>query len=194
VTAAPPAGDSSVASSHPSEDPGPLRPLAEVVEGYVSLAGWLTREIGGHARTIAGRLEAGDYSPDLVARDATRSAALVVAASIRIVNEAADAMVLLARPPQPNIVEVDATLPRPFRVPCTLALEAPLESKFDPPDRIDDRRVTLSPNPLPAQKADFVVTVDATRRPAVIYRGRVVATPSRGRAEPQAVDVRVVVR
>ncbi|MGH6690659.1 MAG: hypothetical protein ACREF4_08275, partial [Gammaproteobacteria bacterium] len=192
MTAEPPAGGARLASSPgATEDPGPLRPLAEVVEGYVNLAAWLTREIGGHARAIATRLEDGDYSPDLAVRDAARSAALVGAASIRIVNEAADALVLLARPPQPNVVEVPATLPRRFRVPCTLALERPLTTKTDPPHLIDDRRVTLSPNPLPAGAADFVVTVDATRRPGLIYRGRVVATPARGRADPQAVDVRV---
>jgi hypothetical protein len=52
----------------------------------------------------------------------------------------------------------------------------------------------MSPNPLPAGKTDFVVTVNATRRPGLIYRGRVVATPDHGQAEPQVVAVRVVVR
>lgn len=160
----------------------------------MNLAGWLTREIGGHVRTIATHLEAGDYSPDLAVRDVARSAALLAAASTRIVNEAGDAMVLLARPPQANIVDVPGTLPKRFRVPCTLALDAPLATRTDPPHVIDDRRVTMSPNPLPAGEVDFVVTVDATRRPGLIYRGRVVATPDRGRAQPQVVAVRVVVR
>jgi hypothetical protein len=179
-----------------SADPGPLRPLAEVVEGYTDLAGWLTSEIGGHARAMAARLDAGEYTPDLAVRDAARSMALAATASIRMVNEAVDAMVLLARPPKPtNIVEVTAELPRPFKVPCQLEIEdGVLRSKFDPPDVIEQERVTLSPNPLPAGKVTFVVKVDASRRRAAGYLGRVVATPTRGKGKPQFVDVRVPVR
>ena len=177
-----------------ADDPGPTSPLVEVVEGYVDLAGWLTREIGAHARTVATRLEAGDYTPDLVARDAARSAALVAATSFRIVNEAFDAVVLVARPPKPRIVELEARLPEPFGVPCTLELDGPLQTGFESPHLIREDRVTFHPAKLRANQVRFTVRVDASRRPGLIYEGRVRATPEDPAVEPRFVDLVVVVR
>ena len=174
-------------------EPGPLIPLAEAVEGFVDLGSWLVRQLGGHARTVAERVGGGTYTPDLAAGDAARSLALVAAAWLRVVNEVVDAAVILARPPQRNVPQVKARLPTAFAGPCTLRLNGPLKSRFDPPDVIPRTRVSL-PRRLRPGEIEFTVSVDATRRPGVSYWGRVTATPDDPEVEPQSVDFRVGVR
>lgn len=187
------ASGSAARSADDADGIGPLDPLAEVVEGYVGLADWLTREVGGQARAVAARFAAGEYTPDSAAGDAARSVALVAASWFRIMSEALDALVLLARPPEPKIVTLDARLPEPFGVPCALELEGPLQASFASPVLIDERRVTLDPPRLDAKRVEFSVRVDATRRPGLIYRGRVRATPEDPKVEPQFVNLLVVV-
>jgi hypothetical protein len=176
------------------DGPGPLVPLAEAVEGFVGLAERLVREIGGHARAVAERLGSGAYTPDLAARDAARSVALAVAASIRVANELfLDAPIILARPPEPkNRVTVHFKLEQSYDVPCTLSVARQLESPFRPPDVIGERRVTFKPQPLPAGETEFDVLVDATRMPGVPYQGRVAVTPDGGRAK--ATEITIVIQ
>jgi hypothetical protein len=175
-------------------EPGPLIPLAEAVEGITDLGFWLAGQLGGHARTVAERLGGGSYTPDLAAADAARSVALGAAAWLRIVNEVIDAAVIVARPPKPNTPAVTVRLPGPFEVPCTLRLNGPLRSLFDPPDIIPRTCVTIDPRRLEPNQVEFTVTVDATRRPGVSYFGRVTATPNAPDAGSQSVDFRVGVR
>ena len=85
-------------------------------------------------------------------------------------------------------------LPAPFDVPCTLRLNGPLKSRFDPPDVIPRTRVTIVPPRLGPKQVEFTVTVDATRRPGVSYFGRVTATPDAPGVGAQSVDFRVGVR
>jgi len=174
-------------------EPGPLIPLAEAVEGITDLGFWLAGQLGGHARTVAERLGGGTYTPDLAAADAARSVALGAAAWLRIVNEVVDAAVIVARAPKPNTPTVKVRLPAPFEGPCTLRLNGPLKSRFDPPDVIPPTRVSL-PRRLGPKQVEFTVTVDATRRPGVSYFGRVTATPDAPDVGAQSVDFRVGVR
>jgi hypothetical protein len=149
----------------------------------VSLGERLVREIGGHARAVAERLDRGAYTPDLAAHDAARSVALAVAASIRVANELfLDAPIILAQPPKRDNVTVPVTLSQPYEVPCTLSVAKQLASPFG--DVICARRVTFEPQPLPARETHFDVLVDATRMPWVPYQGSVAVTPDRGRAKP----------
>jgi hypothetical protein len=175
-------------------EPGPLIPLAEAVEGITDLGFWLAGQLGGHARTVAERLGGGTYTPDLMAADAARSVALGAAAWFRIVNEVVDAAVIVARAPKPNTPVVELRLPAPFEVPCTLRLDGPLQSRFDPPDVIPRTRVSLEPSRLEPKQVEFKVVVDATRRPGVSYFGRVTATPDAPDVGAQSVDFRVGVR
>ena len=175
-------------------EPGPLIPLAEAVEGITDLGFWLTGQLGGHARTVAERLGGGTYTPDLMAADAARSVALGAAAWLRIVNEVVDAAVIVARAPKPNTPVVELSLPAPFEAPCTLRLEGPLKSRFDPPDIIPQTSVTLDPARLGPKQVEFKVVVDATRRRGVSYFGRVTATPDDPDLGTQSVDFRVGVR
>jgi hypothetical protein len=175
-------------------EPGPLIPLAEAVEGITDLGFWLAGQLGGHARTVAERLGGGTYTPDLMAADAARSVALGAAAWLRIVNEVVDAAVIVARAPKPNRPAVELSLPAPFEVPCTLRLDGPLQSRFDPPDVIPETSVTLDPARLGPKQVEFKVVVDATRRPGVSYFGRVIATPDDPDVGTQSVDFRVGVR
>ena len=177
-----------------ADAPGPLVPLAEAVEGFVGLAERLVREIGGHARAVAERLDRGAYTPDLAARDAARSVALAVAASIRVANELLlDAPIILARPPEPKIiVTVHVKLDEPYDVPCILRVAKELASPFRPPDVICERRVTFKPQPLPAGETEFNVLVDATRMPGVPYQGKIAVTPDGGRAK--ATEITIVIQ
>ena len=193
VPASASAGESAPTLSGDVDDIGPLNPLAEVVEGYAGLADWLTREIGGQARAVAARLAAGEYTPDSAAGDAAKSVALGAASWFRIMSEALDAVVLLARPPKPKIVTLEARLLEPFSVPCALELEGPLRASFASPVLIEERRITLDPPRLDAKRVDFRVRVDATRRPGLIYRGSVKAKPDDPKIEPQIVNLLVVV-
>jgi hypothetical protein len=172
-------------------EPSPFIPLAEAVEGIADLGFWLVRQLGDHARTVAERIGGGTYTPDVAAADAARSVALGAAAWLRIVNEVVDAAVIVARPPKPNIAAVEAHLATPFTGPCTLRLNGPLKSRFDPPDVIPEKKVTLEPPRLGPNETEFTIAVDATRRPGVSYWGRVTATPDDPDADPQSVDFRV---
>jgi len=134
----------------------------EAVEGITDLGFWLAGQLGGHARTVAERLGGGTYTPDLAAADAARSVALGAAAWLRIVNEVVDAAVIVARAPKPNTPTVKVRLPAPFEGPCTLRLNGPLKSRFDPPDVIPPTRVSL-PRRLGPKQVEFTVTVDAMR-------------------------------
>jgi hypothetical protein len=176
------------------DGPGPLVPLAEAVEGFVGLAERLVREIGGHARAVAERLGSGAYTPDLAARDAARSVALAVAASIRVANELfLDAPIILARPPEPkNPVTVHVKLDKSYDVPCTL-IARQLRSPFRSHDVIGARRVTFKPQPLPARETEFDVLVDATRMPGVPYQGRVAVRPHGGSAKAREFPIVILV-
>jgi hypothetical protein len=177
-----------------ADAPGPLVPLAEAVEGFVSLGERLVREIGGHARAVAQRLDRGAYTPDLTARDAARSVALAVAASIRVANELfLDAPIILARPPKRHPVTAHVTLEEPYDVPCTLSVAKQFASPFRPPVVISERRITFDPQSLPAGATEFDVLVDAWRMPAVPYRGRIAVTPDGGRPKPAVIRVVILV-
>jgi hypothetical protein len=168
--------------------------LAEAVEGFVDLGAWLVREIGGHARAVAERLDRGAYTPDLAARDAARSVALAVAASVRVANEFLDAATVLARPPKPNEVTVRVKLETSYEVPCELSLAKQLRSPFSSADVFPDGRVTFEPQPLPAGETEFDVLVDATRMPGAPYLGKVAVTPDGGRGQPTVVDIVIRVK
>jgi hypothetical protein len=175
-------------------EPGPFIPLAEAVEGITDLGHWLVHQLGSHARTVAERLGSGAYTPDVAAADGARWLALGAATWLRVVNEAVDAAVIIARPPQPNVPVVNLRLRSPVAGPCTLHLSGPLKSRFDPPDVIPTTCVRIEPRRLAAGETEFSVTVDATRRPGVSYWGRVTATPDDPDVEAQSVDFRVGVR
>src|ERR687897_782113 len=153
-----------LASTAPvAEPPGSLSPFALAAGGFVELAAWWIREIGGHARDVAARVDVAGYSLDLAIHDIAKSVALVAAGLFRVVNEFTDAAVVMARPPEANIAEASARLQPPFDVPCTLRLEGPLRSRFDPPHLIPPERVRLYPRELPAGRTEFTVRIDASR-------------------------------
>jgi hypothetical protein len=174
---------------------GPASPLAEAVEGFVNLGTWALREFGTHAQSVGQRIDGDGYTADQVTRDVARSAALVTAAGLRTLNEFVDAVVILARAESTNLAT--ATVPMPERlvgVPCKLRLVGNLRSRFDPPDRIHRRHVSLRGPDLTAGETMFTVTVDATQRPGLNYWGRVLVTPIRLGDESELVHIRVGVR
>lgn len=173
--------------------PRPLSPLAEAVEGFTGLAGWLTRELGGHAQAVARQIDGGSYTRDLAARDMTKWWALVASACVRGLNEVVDAAVVVAMPPAPNTYDVSVRLPRPFHEPCWLHLDGQVASHFDEPDVIPRTRVSL-PNQLPAHQSELTIHIDATRLPGVNYWGRVVAVSQVNATDVQRVAFRVQVR
>jgi hypothetical protein len=175
------------------EGPGPLSPLGEAVEGFTGLARWLASRIGGHARTVAGLIDSGTYTPDLAARDVARSGALAASAWMRVVNEVVDAAVVVARPPGPNTYDIPVELPEGFEGPCWLRLDRPPASQFDPADEIPRTRVSL-PKELPAGEREFTIHVDATRRPGVTYWGRVFVESQTDSTDIRMINFRVGVR
>jgi hypothetical protein len=176
------------------EGPGPLSPLAEAVEGFTGLARWLTSRIGGHARTVAGLIDSGTYTPDLAARDMARSGALAVSAWMRIVNEVVDAAVVVARPPGPNTYDIPVELPEDFEGPCWLRLDRLPASQFDPADEIPRTRVSLLPKELLGSERNFTIHVDATRLPGVTYWGRVLVESKTNSTNNLLINFRVGVR
>lgn len=175
------------------EGPPPLSPLAEAVEGFTGLARWLTSRIGGHARTVAGLIDSGTYTPDLAARDVARSGALAASAWMRVVNEVVDAAVVVARPPGPNTYDIPVELPDDFEAPCWLRLDRSPASQFDPADEIPRTRVSL-PKELPGSERDFTIHVDATRLPGVTYWGRVLVESKTDSTDIRLINFRVGVR
>ncbi|HEX2414746.1 MAG TPA: hypothetical protein VHJ37_05990 [Thermoleophilaceae bacterium] len=151
-------------------------PLAEIAEGYTTLASFLLDRWSTHASSVASRLDAGPYDAESAVVDFATTASLATESGFLLASEALDALAICAgRQKKPHVVEsrrFSTTLPG-----ATLAPAGPLINGHGS-DMLPASAVHVNPPKLAPGEAEFTLRVDATGRRAGAYVGTVDASES----------------
>jgi len=145
-------------------------PLAQVIDGYATLASELVDRWEDHASKVAARLDAGGYRADDAVADLAKTASLAAESGLLLVSEALDAATILAAGDlKPHIVRSD-----PFFTStpgASVGAVGALTNGFGHTLDI----AAFEPKQLAAGATEFRFNVDATGRRAGTYVGTVEA-------------------
>lgn len=169
-------------------------PLADAVRHVAGVARARTAEAAEQARAVAEHLDLGDYTPDAVAEDAARVAALLGRGWATVVKAVVDALRRVARPPHSSGVPESPAFHVNQIVPekCELRLAGPLTSPYG--GLIDESRIELRPRSLDTAPGDFRLAVlDASGLEGSAYTGHVLVQNAATTVPVGRVDVYVIV-
>jgi hypothetical protein len=170
-------------------------PFATAVDGFVARARHWTDVAGGHARTIASRVDDGSYGADIDALvgDAAKSLALAARGWAQLASTYLDAALKIAAPPAVDrLVRSDVlTVPGPAARRRSLELAGDMHSDFG--DTLSMSLVELHPAELARRARRFQLVVHATDLRGLPYFGEVIVREATSGREVGRLQVSVQV-
>jgi hypothetical protein len=162
-------------------------PMADIAKGYATLGSHLVERWSDHGSKVGKRLDEGTYDTDSAVADLTKFAMLATETGVLLMNEAVEAMTSLASPSGPYIVESE-----PFDSPlggAELRPAGPFVNGHGS-GTLPGSTIRIDPPKLSGGETRFILSVDATRKPAGTYRGHVEAADA---GNVQSVEAWIIV-
>jgi hypothetical protein len=150
--------------------------FARVILGYRSLGTTLVDEWAQHTKTVGGHFYDEDYTTEVAWQDAVKGTRLTLRSWFLVVNEAVEAVAIMAKDPSNRPEEQLESFPS--NSPLTgaaLALEGDLVGRDNEQNAIPKLSVAVVPDVLDAGQVSFKVTVPRGAWPPDVYVGRVTA-------------------